>query len=315
MVGLIGRGVGLALRYRAHRRWMQVIGGETTKRILDIYPRIAFRHSTTYLFEGASWNQRLILLEAHYGFLNRTHDAAFFNAVIGPGGLDLWRPGLSDCDPTISLVGPCIVSRHREGELGLNISIHGVVVYKLAFSVVPLDAVTGAKPCEGSRLGLFVGQVQGSPNCLDLLREASRICQGIAPRDLLMSALLGIAQAWEMDQIMGARADLVLSSNSCSFDYNAFWQQYGGEQTAGKHYAMALPFHEGPIRASSAAHRRRTRRKRQFQAELSAAVAQVVLREGGLPGAASAVAQLKDLNEALHAALRPRVEDPSREAA
>ncbi len=283
-VGMASRGLGLALRYRAHRRWLAVIGGQTTRKLLTLYPRIAYRHSTTYLFHDATWQQRLAMLTAHYAFLNETHGPAFFEAVLEPGGIAVWRHEADGHVLSIGLHGPCLASRHREGELTLAFAMDGVLLYQVAFSVV-CDATATlslGRAAGGPDSVLFIGQVQGRSGHLDELREAARLCRAIAPRDLLMSALSGVAQAWGMSRVVGVTDARRMSRPGPSdevhgFAYDPFWAQYHAEIVGAGHAVMTLPFHEGPLGGNSPAHRRRARIKRQFKAGVSEDVAAVVL--------------------------------------
>lgn len=262
---------GVVLRYPAHLAWMRVVGGATTKRILDIYPRIAYRHSTSYLCVGLTWPQRLDMLNCHYAFLNRAHDAGFFNQVLD-GGFVLRQWAAEEHEFTISLLGPCVESHHREGELSLSFSMDGVTLFKLAFSVVPaaVFALDAHQKTDGAERMVYVGQVQGTPGHFDLISQATKACLAIAPQDLLMSALAGVAQAWGINWVLGVRADRHLSAGTLrqlgrSFDYAAFWDQYRAALCASGHHVMPVPFEEKPIEQISAHHRNRTLKKRQFK--------------------------------------------------
>jgi uncharacterized protein VirK/YbjX len=275
---------GVALRYPAHLAWMRVIGGATTKKILDVYPRIAYRHSTSYLFVGMCWAQRLELLKAHYAFLNHMHDACFFNQVLDDGlVLQQWRA--DDHEFSISLSGPCMVSHHREGELTLTFCMDGVALFKLAFSVVPASAITldAHQKLGCSEQVVYVGQVQGMPGQFDLISQATKVCLAIAPQDLLMSALSGVAQAWGINRVLGVQADRHLSAGTLrqlgrSFDYAAFWGQYRATPCAGGHQVMSVPFEEKPIEQISSHHRNRTLKKRQFKRVVTHEIALAVER-------------------------------------
>jgi uncharacterized protein VirK/YbjX len=273
---------GVMLRYPAHQAWMKVIGGPATKKVLDVYPRIAYRHSTSYLFSGLSWAQRLELLKAHYAFLNREHDARFFNKVLD-GGLDLRRWVADGHEFSISLSGPCTVSHHREGELTLAFNMSGVALFKLAFSVVPASgiALDDEQKLGCSERMIYVGQVQGMLGQFDLISQATKLCLAIAPQDLLMSALAGLAQAWGINRVLGVRADRHLSAGSLmrpprSFDYTAFWERYHARPCASGHHVMCLPFDEKPIEQIAAHHRNRTLKKRQFKRSVSSDIAVVI---------------------------------------
>jgi uncharacterized protein VirK/YbjX len=269
----------LAWHYRAHRRWLGTIGGVATRRILAVEPRTAYRHSSKYLFAGLPWKTRIALMSGHYAFLNRTHDATFFDKVIAPQGLQLWQHETDDGRVTIVLLGP---PHHREGDLRLHLKLNGTTVFKLAFSVVPAcffeDAIDDAT--RRSPLGahvLYIGQVQGVPGQLDAIRVATKSCNDIAPPDLLMAALAGIAHAWGIARFFSAGADIHHSAEKLSrslhaFDYAAFWTHFQAVLLPSGHYAIEVPFPQKPIAQIVTRHRKRALVKRAVKLALCAEV-------------------------------------------
>ncbi len=270
---------GWLIRYPAHRRWLRTIGGPTTRSIVQVYPRIMYRPSTSYLYLGTTWTQRLDMLETHYTFLNRRHSAAFFDSLIVPGGNHLWTFAKSEHSFDIAIEGPCRVTKHREGELGLSFSMDGVVLYKISFSIVPA-ALFGEqdRAWPSDRLMLYVGRVQGTPHEYEAIRTATAACHASTPRDLLMNALFGIADAWGIEWIGGVSSDRQLSTGAWSdkemaFNYDRWWETYEARRSSAGHYLIDLPERDSRYSGRLVS---RTRHKKRLKRGLRTAVAEAI---------------------------------------
>lgn len=203
---------------------------------------------------------------------------ADFCEGIANGTLALWTCERQGHQFNIRGSGPCAVSGHREGELTVTLQMDGIDLCKISFSIVPastLSLPTGSTP---PRLGhtLYMGRVQGAAGAFEQIRLATKVCHDIAPPDLLMSAVAGMAGALGFEVIGGVGIEHSISSESIqhsnmSFDYTEFWDRYHGTKTADGHHLMSLPFQEKPIQDIAAKHRKRTLVKRAFKREVSQA--------------------------------------------
>jgi uncharacterized protein VirK/YbjX len=269
-------------RLPEHLGLLKVIKGATTRQLLAVYPRIAYRYSLPYLSEQFAWSERVRMMKAHYSLLNQVHGAKFFEQVLGRG-FDLHTWSIAGRQFRLAMQGPCLVSRHREGDLCLVIQMDGQVLYRLAFSVIPTDVVDlpAAQSRGASPLALYVGHVQGKAGQIDRMREATGLCHDVAQQDLLMSALGGLAAAWGINRVVGVRdqsnlSQAYIAQSAASFQYESFWARYHAVLTEQGHHAMSLPFAEKPITEIAAKHRRRTLTKRQFKQSLAESVQQAV---------------------------------------
>jgi uncharacterized protein VirK/YbjX len=260
--------------------WLKVLAGKSSRILLWCYPRIIFRYTLPYLSAGFERHQRLEMMKAHYRFINQKFSPQVFANMLVPG-VCLHRWCEADRAFSIVLRGPCLVTRHREGELTLVFQIDGSDLYKLAFSLMPRSVLKElAHPGDGleGRDCLYVGQIQGQSGQLELLREATSLCRDVAPQDALMSALAGFAKACSIDTVLGVQGPFNLSldaiANSRSrFDYDAFWARYHAVPVMGNgHFMMTVPYPEKPILEIASKHRRRTLDKRQFKQGLITAV-------------------------------------------
>jgi len=188
------------------------------------------------------------------------------------------------------MAGPC---PDREGELTLRFKMDGTTIYRLAFSVMPAPLVGSAVPLAPG-LVLYVGQVQGCKVGFDLIRHATKTCRDVAPPDLLMAALFGVAQAWRISAIAGVAHEHCLTIDKikklkAGIDLSAFWDKYRAPQNRQGHHILTLPFIDKPLSEVKANHRGRTAAKRAFKHDVSQACAaslapMVLSRQGGPAG-------------------------------
>lgn len=257
-------------QYADHRRVVQAMGGASTRELLRLQPRIVYRYSTDYLFLGNPWDARRDMLVHHYEHLNRWHDPLFCGQVFRQG-CELWAHEIEGQAFSIHLLGPCMVSRHREGELTLAFRMNGHVLFRLAFSVCPsaLFGLPQSQPRGSDESLLYIGQVQGVSDRYEDIRAATRACHDVAPADLLMSALAGVAECWGIHLALGVPQSRQLTRAkprfSPGFDYDAFWQRHAQPQPGLSHAWIALPQKDKPIELVAAKHRGRTLRKRAFK--------------------------------------------------
>lgn len=270
------RVLGVIWYYPAHRRWLKVIKHPATRRILDVYPKFSFKYTSAYLSRNISRERRLMMLESHYAFINERLGKQFFDAALD-GTLMVWSATLQGNQFGITLTGPCLATLHREGDLSLNFQMNGRILSKLAFSIVSTQSLAnGHKDIHAqSAYFLFVGQVQGVPVVFQDIKFATKICMDVAPADLLMWALAGLASAIDVEHIAGVSTELHICTKKFSgddkgFNYDAFWERYGAvwDNEEGS-YRLQLPYPMKPLQLLPSNHRGRNREKRAFKKALA----------------------------------------------
>lgn len=263
--------LGVALQLPAHRRLLKALNAPHTRPIWLKVPRTAYRYTLPYLSSNFERATRLELLIAHYCFMNDRLGGAFC-AGVARGDLSLWRHEQQGRHLDIRVSGPCAVSGHREGELTFTLRMDGVDLCKVSFSIVPASTLSlptrSASPPHGHTL--YIGRVQGVVGTFEQIRLATKACHDIAPPDVLMAAVAGMASALYIDVIGGVGIEHSISADSIqqsnmSFDYTEFWGRYQGSKTADGHHLIQVPFPEKPIQAIAAKHRKRTLTKREFK--------------------------------------------------
>ena len=262
----------VGLTYPAHRSVVAAIEQDSTRRVIKIYPRIVYRYTQTYLASNIKRVRRLEMFRGHYEFINNRFDSFLFDQLLD-GALVLWSAKRDGHQVSVSLSGPCMRTLHREGDLTLKMHMDGMALYNLAFSIVPTASLE--LDCLPAWLhtnhAIFVGLVQGVPRNFEAMRQCTKACDDIAPPDILMTALAGMASALDIGTIVGVDDITTISRNSlvssaASFNYAVFWERYGACISQQRHHVMLVPFPEKPIQQIQAKHRGRTLNKRAFKA-------------------------------------------------
>lgn len=275
-VNTVERAAALVLGLRDHLSVLKALSGEGTKEILSHFPRVAYRYTLPYLSVAVPRERRVLMFKGHYQFINDKFQPRFLSRVLD-GSLTLWSCSLNDMDIDISMSGPCLTTKHREGDLALFIKVNGQLLGKLGFSIVPIETL--ATPlsfdldnAEGTHV-LVIGQVQGQPGCFEQIKALTKACSDISPLDLLMAALAGFAASSGAAYMVGVSQhnnisfnDDTFSVSKGSFDYNGFWAKYGGVENADGDFCIRIPIADKPINLIKAKHRGRNLAKRAFKA-------------------------------------------------
>lgn len=269
----LGRLWQIAWHFQDHLRLLDVLRSAHVRDIFRQEPRLAYRYTLPYLASNFDRGTRLELLMAHYRFMNERLGAMFCQGVV-QGSLVPWRAEQQGHDFSIHVSGPCASTGHREGELTLTLRMDAADVYKVSFSIVRAESLSLAHVPAQEAHTLYIGRVQGTVGAFEQIRTATKACHDIAPPDLLMAAVAGVAGALGIGRIMGVGIEHSISSESIkrsdmSFDYTAFWDRYMSCQTADGHHLMHLPFPEKAIQSIAAKHRKRTLVKREFKRQIA----------------------------------------------
>ncbi len=275
---------GWLIRYPAHRRWLRTIGGPTTRSIVRAYPRIKYRPSTSYLYLaddlGAApptcWRRTIRLPQpAPLGRLLRPPDRS--RRLCAYGAFAKRQHSLRHRDRRP-------VSCHEAPRRRTRVILFDgrFVLYKISFSIIPAAAILepeGRSPSPG--LMLYVGRVQGSPHAYEAIRTATAACHASTPRDLLMNALFGIADAWGIETIGGVSSERQLSTGCWSeeklvFNYDRWWEAFEARRSSAGHYMIDLPDRDARYSGRVVS---RTRHKKRLKRGLRTAVAEAIVEE------------------------------------
>jgi uncharacterized protein VirK/YbjX len=282
LLSTAGRMLRVGLGYASHRTLVRTIREGSASKLLETYPRVVYRYTLTYLSSNIERQRRFEMLKGHYQFINDRFDRVLFDQILD-NAFTMWTGEVEGRQLSVSMSGPCLVTIHREGDLVLTIKMDDLPLYRVGFSFVPTNSLElgQATGMPATSYTIYVGQVQGVSGSFDQIRECTKLCHDIAPQDLLLSALAGIATAMGIDSIVGVDDEHnisfeKISKSAASFNYQSFWSRYNAHVTEGKHHVVPVPFHEKPIQLIQAKHRKRTLTKRAFKADIFDTVARIM---------------------------------------
>jgi uncharacterized protein VirK/YbjX len=231
--------------------------------LFRVEPRLMFKFLQDYLTADLSRSERAAMLIHHYAFLNERVDPIFFEEIVDHR-LDLWELKTGDNAYRICLLFPR--TPHTEGDLTLIFEADGCDIYNLSFTFGP-GAIAGLDVADA----MYIARVQGKGRGLDRIREATRDCVDVSPAALLLAAAEGIAQALDLDTMVGIGAvSQVMTKGNRKLEnlvkaYDEFWTAAGGTRLDRHMYRLAVPSSGKPILAVKRDHRSRTHRKRRFK--------------------------------------------------
>ncbi|SFS17694.1 hypothetical protein SAMN05216570_3631 [Dyella sp. OK004] len=201
-------------------------------------PRLLERWHHHYINRQMGRTRRMAVISAHYRFVFSQLPAAMVDAVYLQGRHQLGSLVLKDgSELLIELRRP--TGRSREGELSLCLAnAQGQLLSSVIFSIAD----------EGR--SLLIGCLQGAAADLgrDAVRELTKQCHGLRPKNLLFSLLLAFAEVAQCKQVRGVSNlahPFAGEADKIKADYDSFWQECRGEPLSDGFYA--LPARE-PVR-------------------------------------------------------------------
>lgn len=212
---------------RPHLRWLRFALTDARMRaIVASDPSLIERHFRTYLCRGLSRRERLARVDSHYRFASAAFPPALLAAVYLDGGHRLGTLTVKgDAPLTLSLRPP--VRYGRESELGICLEdAAGQVLSSLYFVVGP-DATR-----------IEIGCLQGAEAGLgkEAVRNATKACHGLRPKNLLLSMLYAFAAHYGIVDLRGignrhhpfAPRPSRRGRRQIRADYDEFWISAGG---------------------------------------------------------------------------------------
>ncbi|WP_430392400.1 VirK/YbjX family protein [Dyella sp. 20L07] len=207
---------------RRQSAWLgELYGSARLTAYLGHDPRLHERWHHHYINRRLGRAQRMAVISSHYRFAFDRLPTALVDAVYLQGRYELGALTLKDGSQLLlELRRP--TGRSREGELSLCLAnTQGQLLSSMIFSIA-----------EEGRM-LLVGCVQGAANELgrEAVRELTKQCYGLRPKNLLFSLLLAFGSFTGAQQIRGV-SNLVHpfagNANKIKADYDSFWEECQG---------------------------------------------------------------------------------------
>jgi uncharacterized protein VirK/YbjX len=213
------------------------------------------------LFNCSRRTRRNILI-SHYSYIDyRLKDAFYEHAE--DDNIMLWEAVIER--ERLSICISFEKQHHREGDLTLSFQLNSLIIYQMAFTIIP-GRLAG---CSDPHV-LFVGRVQGVRERLREIRRATKLSRDIAPPYLLVAAAQAIALELDVRHVVGVASRVQLSKAqeegfAFPFDYDSFWKTCSAIETMHSFYVFSATISEKGLNQMGSGHRRRTRLKRTFK--------------------------------------------------
>jgi uncharacterized protein VirK/YbjX len=237
--------------------------------ILKVSPRLKRQYMSSYLARSLPIRSRLAAVIHHHQFMKTNLKSASFCELLG-AGLPLWRREFEGQEFSMILTNNGL--HLYEGDLVLVMYRADVVLFQLSFSIVSGNLV-GVSEHDA----LLIGSGQGAAPHMGEHAFAVKASGGVAPAHLIVAAVRGISHALGLKAMVGvANSDQISKTHprgaDFTFDYDQFWPMFGGKQNNWGFFEVPLAPAESPSTEKSSAHRRRSRKKAVFKAEVAAQV-------------------------------------------
>lgn len=214
---------------------------------LDSDPQLMLRCTRAYAWTGLKGKTRAAAEVAHFEWLVHTltqpivselylaHQMLVAEWTVKERVVRIWlRPGRA--------LG-------REGELELHLALDDGTVMRAAFSVLPHHMLGFAHA--GSVM--VVGNVQGSQEGKDLVKDFTTLMERTRPSGVLINALQGLAQGWGLVGLVGvsdqghAYSDYGSLSKRVGISYDSLWAELGAERRVStQHWDLPLTWEPRP---------------------------------------------------------------------
>jgi uncharacterized protein VirK/YbjX len=240
-------------------------------------PRFRFKFLIPdYLVRGFSTAQQSACFLHHYKRLYASMSADFLHQALHRS-VTVFEVRRNDIHVEITLSSRPF--EKKEGELTLNLHVDGVLVFVLSFTIVPGWVVQSEDPEV-----LMISRLQGAYGRYPEIRAATKAMHNVGPAALLLGALDGFAQTFNIRQMAGVSADRQSSyteelSVFYRKAYDDFFTEIGVPKSSCGFFLSSIPAEERPLSSIKQGHKIRTREKRQFKRQVAEEVC-LLLRQG-----------------------------------
>ena len=258
------------LRYRWHGTHIRAVHAHLTRLglspLLHSDPLLLLRCARAYLWTGLDAQQRAHAEMAHFDWLVHTLSPHRVLDLYASHHWTLCEWRIKERQVRVLLRPGRALS--REGELELHLELDGQAVMRAAFSVLPHHLMGG----DSSVAVLVVGNVQGSQEGKDLVKDFTQLMERTRPSGVLLNALQGLAQGWGLAGLVGvsdsghAYAGYGSLSQRVGISYDALWQELGAqERLSSRHWALPLTWLPRPESEVASNKRSQLRRRNEMR--------------------------------------------------
>lgn len=230
-----------ASRWRAHDAWLAFLEKPPMAGISSVDTVLVERYQHRYISKAWSKERRMKALRDHYDFALAHFPRPFFHTLYRERQVLAGRVTLRD-GGLLSLIVKAPLRRGREGELSLSLTDES----GLQISYATISFIDEGRT-------IVIGCLQGAANNAgrDVVRDLTRQCHGLRPKNLLLSMIRALADAFGVERVLGiGNAAHVFAGipDKVKADYDAFWIESDG--VAGDDGFYVLPPRD-PVRNAS----------------------------------------------------------------
>ena len=221
------------------RQWLSLLNSHPAfSELVQHCPRLVHKIYRPYLTNTLDCEDRLAVLTSHYHFIFRRNLGA---TVVQASRTGVWLGSATGKTGTVyQLHLRAVGTLEREGELVLQLSADGTLLYSVAFTF----------SAKGGNATVSIGCIQGpkTGDGLAAIRHATRELHGLRPKQLLVTLVrhlghqLGCAQL----RLVGNHNRVVrnaMRKGRVAADYDSLWSELGADRQHDGDFAMAC----GPL--------------------------------------------------------------------
>lgn len=242
-----------AVRFARHDAWLALLESPDMAGLTDVDPTLVERYQHRYLCRRWSLDRRLEALQAHYEFALARFPRPLFDTLYRSRQVRLGRIELRD-GSGLNLILKAPRLRDREGELSLSLTDDN----NLQISYAAISFIDGGR-------SIVVGCLQGAANNAgrDVVRDFTKQCHGLRPKNLLLSMIRSLADVFEVERVLGignTAHPFAGRPGKIKADYDAFWLE--AEAVPAEDGFFAVPPREPTRCASEVESKRRSEFRR-----------------------------------------------------
>ena len=219
------------LRWQRHDAWLALLETPPLAGVSSLDTELVERYQHGYI--SLAWPQRVRLqaIHEHYAFAASRFPRSLLHMLYRERCIELGKVGLRSGE-SLSILLKAPIERGREGELSIALRNHA----GQQVSYITLSFIDGGQT-------VVIGCLQGAADRAgpDVVRELTRDCHGLRPKNLLLSMVRAVAEAFGARQVLGVANGahvFAKKKGKVKADYDAFWREAGGVPTAHGFYAL-----------------------------------------------------------------------------
>lgn len=231
--------------------------------------RLLLKGTRPYLWNGLAGAARFQAQAHHFDWMSQTFSATAVRAFYATGQRQLLQ--LQRGEHSVSVHLQPSHGLAREGELELHLCLDGREVLRAALSVLPASrlGLTATGPV------LCVGSLQGNRDGKEQVQQLTALMERTRPSGLMMQALQGLAQAWEVAMLVGVsdRGHVYAGyrglSKRVGLSYDRLWQELGAtERCSRTHWQLPMHWYARDESGVSSSKRSQLRRRNALRAQI-----------------------------------------------